>query len=182
MAESGVHFRGGANVRMSLEEWKKRWNETGKKVAPVLLVLVVGMALLMVPEQDTYEMEQSSLPQNQEFDLERFEEKLEDVLSKVEGAGPTQVVLTLDTGSRAILAQDQRRSQDGEESHQIVTIGRGSGEQEVVMLQTVSPKFRGAVIVCPGGEEPQVRLSLLQAVTALTGLGADRIAISRGNL
>lgn len=169
-------------MKTSLQEWRKRWNETGKKVAPVLLVLVVGMTLLMLPEQESYEAEQNSSFQKQEFDLEQFEERLEDILSKVEGAGPTQVILTLDTGSRVILAQDQKRNQDGEESYQTVTIGRGSGEQETITLQTVSPRFRGAVIVCPGGEEPQVRLALIQAVTALTGLGADRIAISRGNL
>lgn len=169
-------------MKPELEERWKRWRETGKKAAPVLLVLMVGMILLMIPEEKMQDSEAAGVFQEGEFDLERFEKKLEDILSQVEGAGETQVALTLDTGNRRVLAQDQKRSRDGEESHEIVTVGRGSGEQEVVSLQTVSPIFRGAVIVCPGGEEPQVRLALIRAVAALTGLGADRIAVSRGNL
>ena len=62
-----------------------------------------------------------------------------------------------------------------------VTLGRGSGEQSVVPLQTLAPQFRGALVVCPGGEDPQVRLKLAEAVSALTGLGADRISICKGN-
>jgi hypothetical protein len=35
----------------------------------------------------------------------------------------------------------------------------------------------GAVIICEGAEDPQVRLSLLQAVRSYTGLTSDRITI-----
>ena len=31
-----------------------------------------------------------------------------------------------------------------------MTLGRGSGSQEVVLLQTVAPQFRGALVVCAG--------------------------------
>lgn len=167
------------------EAWERTmntWGKVGKKFAPMLLVLVIGMTLLVLPEEVQEKPQTESGSQGESFELGQFEEKLERILSKVEGAGETRVILTLDTGSRTILAQDQKRSTGGEESRQVVTIGKGSGEQEVVTLQTMSPNFRGAMIVCPGGDDPQVRLKLIQAVTALTGLGADRIAISRGNL
>ena len=62
-------------------------------------------------------------------------------------------------------------------AQETVTLGRGSGGQSVVPLQTMEPEFRGALIVCPGGGDPQVRLALLKAVSALTGLGADRVCI-----
>ena len=167
------------------EVWERMvttWGKVGKKFTPMLLVLVVGMILLVLPEEAQKPSRIEGNSQSQDFELEHFEEKLERILSQVEGAGETRVVLTLDTGVRRILAQDQKRGTGGEESHQVVTIGKGSGEQEVVALQTMSPNFRGAMIVCPGGDDPQVRLKLIQAVTALTGLGADRIAVSRGNL
>lgn len=166
-------------------EWEHfvgRWKENSKKFAPTLLILAVGILLLALPEGEMSHTPEINAVQSQEFDLEQFERKLADILSRVEGAGQTQVVLTLDAGSRTLLAQDQKRAADGEISQEVVTVGRGSGEQEVVTLQTVSPSFRGAVVVCPGGDDPQVRLELIQAVTALTGLGADRIAVSRGNL
>lgn len=167
------------------EAWERAmntWGKIGKKFAPMLLVLMVGMVLLVLPEEAQEQPRTAGDSQGQNFELEKFEEKLEKILSQIEGAGETRVVLTLDTGVRTILAQDQKRGTGGEESRQVVTIGKGAGEQEVVTLQTMSPSFRGAMIVCPGGDDPKIRLKLIQAVTALTGLGADRIVVSRGNL
>ena len=112
-----------------------------------------------------------------DFDLDAFEQKLERTLSQVEGAGETQVILTLDGGSRQVLARNQEREGDGGTSNTVVTVGKGSGAQEVVPLQTVAPQFRGALVVCPGGGDPQVRLRMIEAVSALTGLGSDRISV-----
>jgi len=41
-------------------------------------------------------------------------------------------------------------------------------------------RWTGAVIVCEGGESAVVRLKLTQAVRALTGLSADKIAVIKG--
>ncbi|MBR3562004.1 MAG: hypothetical protein IKN81_10870 [Oscillospiraceae bacterium] len=41
-------------------------------------------------------------------------------------------------------------------------------------------RWTGAVIVCEGGDSAAVRLELTQAVRALTGLSADKIAVIRG--
>ena len=91
------------------------------------------------------------------------------------------MVLTLDGGSRQVLAQDQDRDGDGGSSATTVTVGRGSGSQEVVPLQTLAPSFRGALVVCPGGGSAQVRLELIQAVAALTGLNSSSISVCQGN-
>ena len=114
----------------------------------------------------------------EEFDLEAFEKRLSKTLSEVEGAGETTVMLSLKSGSRRILAQNVER--DGEQSTSTaVTVGKGSGMQDVVDLQTIGPQFQGALVVCPGGENPQVRLRLAASVSALTGLGSDRISICK---
>ena len=68
-----------------------------------------------------------------------------------------------------------------EESTSTVILSRGSGVQETVKLQEIYPQFQGALIICSGGDDPTVRLKLMEATSALTGLGADKISIcSRG--
>ena len=42
------------------------------------------------------------------------------------------------------------------------------------------PVFQGALVVCEGADQAQVRLAMTQAVSALTGLGTDRITICKG--
>ena len=114
------------------------------------------------------------------FQLEELEEKLARTLSGIRGAGETEVMLTLKSGSRQVLAQDTQSRGEGERSVSTVTLGRGSGSQEVVPLQTVAPQFRGALVVCAGGDDPGVRLQVIRAVSALTGLGSDCITVCQG--
>ena len=66
------------------------------------------------------------------------------------------------------------------ESTRVVRRYIESGLQETVTVQERGPGYQGALLVCAGGDDPQVRLRLTQAVSALTGLGADKIAISKG--
>ena len=43
------------------------------------------------------------------------------------------------------------------------------------------PEKGVALVVCPGGNDPAVKLQISEAVAALTGLGADKISICKGN-
>lgn len=145
----------------------------------VLLVLAAGVLLLLLPLGGGAEEDRAQAPAQlqEEFDLEAFEDRLAEALSQIQGAGEAQVVLTLKSGSRQVLAQDTQRGADGDSSSATVTLGRGSGSQEVVPLQTLAPQFQGALVVCPGGGDPEVCLQIIQAVSALTGLGSDRISV-----
>ena len=59
------------------------------------------------------------------------------------------------------------------------TIACTSSASDVVPLQTVAPQFRGALVVCPGGDDPQVRLAVMEAVSAVTGLGSNHISVCK---
>ena len=162
-------------------EQLQKWRGALGKYQYVALVAAVGVILMLLPAGGTEEPAVQEPQAGEEtFDLEEFEGKLEEVLSQVEGAGETQVVLTLAGGSRQVLAQDTQLDADGGGSTTVVTVGRGSGSQEALPLQTVAPEFRGALVVCPGGGDPQVKLRLIEAVSALTGLGASRVSVCQG--
>lgn len=152
----------------------------------VLLVLLAGLLLLLLPlpsgggeTAHAGEAEQAATA----FSVDELEEKLEATLSRIDGAGEVTVALTLRSGARQVLAQDvtvsDREGSSGEERTTVVISG-GSGREEAVALQELAPQFQGAVVVCPGGDDPTVRLKLAEAVADLTGLGADRISICKG--
>ena len=63
---------------------------------------------------------------------------------------------------------------DSRQTH--VLLGRG-GSEEAVTLREDAAVYRGALVVCQGGDRASVRLSVTQAVSALTGLRADRIVV-----
>lgn len=164
-------------------DWLRAWKEGLGKYRYALLVMALGAVLLLLPTSggETEAADRGAEVQSDAFNLEAFEEKLETILSQVEGAGSVRVVLTLDSGSRQVLAQDVDRDGQGGGASTTVTVGQGSGTREVVPLQTIAPEFRGALVVCPGGGNPQVKLKLIEAVSALTGLGSDCISICQGS-
>ena len=50
---------------------------------------------------------------------------------------------------------------------------QGVGEAQVLLSES------GAVILCEGADSAQVRLSVIRAVSAFTGLGSDEIVIAQ---
>lgn len=158
-----------------LAAWKKGLERYGY----VLLVVAVGMVLLLWPQGEEKKEDTVQETVQEDFDLEAFEEKLEKTISQIQGAGEAQVVLSLQSSSRQVLAQDREQGSQGDASTTTVTVGRGSGSQDVVPLQTVAPQFRGALVVCPGGDDPQVRLAVMEAVSAVTGLGSNHISVCK---
>lgn len=157
--------------------------ELFQKYKYVLLVIAAGIVLLLLPlGRDENPASGGTESQNENgeetFRVEEMERRLEEALSRVDGAGEVTVVLTVKSGARQILAQDSSRS--GEESStSTVVVSTGSGTEDAVVLQQVYPQYQGALVVCPGGGDPAVCLKLVDAVSALTGLGADKISICK---
>lgn len=169
--------------------WGKGLFKVFEKYKFVVLIIIVGIILLLLPafEGGSEDKQEQQLVTSQEesfFDLTATEEKLAETLSGIAGAGEVRVMLTLRSGSRQVLAQDGSSNENGENMQSettTVVVSRGSGNQETVSLQEIAPQFQGALIICPGGDHPEVRLKLTEAVSALTGLGADKISVCKGN-
>jgi len=43
----------------------------------------------------------------------------------------------------------------------------------------MQPTYRGALVVCQGGGQADVKLAVTEAVAVLTGLPADRITVAK---
>lgn len=167
--------------------WKERMEamcrriwRSAKQYRLVLLVLLVGLVLLLLPSGSDQKREAVQAAEPQEtFRLEEAEQKLAQALSKIDGAGEVTVLLTVRTGTQQVLAQDVD-SGDGSRKTQTVVLSRGGSQEDTVTVQEIYPQYQGALLVCSGGGNAKVRLELTQAMTALTGLGADKISISKG--
>lgn len=145
-----------------------------------LLVLAVGAALLAWPEGEKGDGSRAPDPAPASgFDPGAVERKLERVLARIDGAGEVSVALTASGGVERRYAVDETRKGE-EEQTRTVTVSTGAGTEEAVSVGERWPEFQGAVVVCQGGGDPEVRLLVTQAVCSLTGLGADRVTVCRG--
>ena len=163
-----------------LDGWKALW----KKYGAVVPVLAAGILLLAWPsgegESKTDAAEYGAAIES----LTETEQRMERLLSKVEGIGSVRLMLTLESGERQELAEDTELSYSGDTAapedyarrSETVIVTADGGDAPVV-TRTVSPVYRGAVVVCQGADRAEVRLAVTQAVSALTGLGSDRIVV-----
>ncbi len=171
------------------KKWRDKAPELLGKYKYVLLVMLAGAVLLLWPsgkkETPPQAVQTPIIAQEEGFDLCAMEEKLAQILSKVRGAGDVSVMLTAQGSERRVLAEDEKnvRAADGGSETQSTTVvvsGSGGSGEGPVLVQRLYPRLQGALVVCQGGDKADVRLKLMQAVSALTGLGADKITICEG--
>lgn len=161
-------------IRSKLSSWVKKYKY-------VVIVLGLGIIFMMLPagaekSEDAPIVE----PEQKNTQLEMTEEQLEDVLSKIEGAGRVDVLLTYASGERTVFHTDERSSSDENSQsreYETVVITGSNRTEEPLVAQIMAPQYLGAVIVCQGAENPTVRLAVSDAVSKATGLRTDRISI-----
>ena len=127
---------------------------------------------MLIPENEGQEI--TTVQTETVNDSQALETRLEDVLSQINGAGQVRVVLTTISQEEMIYQTDQ----DGEGKRvTTVTVSDGQRNETGLVRQVISPKYRGAVVVCQGADDPVVRLAIVEAVSNATGLGSDRISV-----
>ena len=150
----------------------------------VALVVLIGAVLLLWPsgKQTASGSSSDAMPAK----AQDVQGEMEEMRSKISGVGQVQVMLTVDTDGTRQLAQDTELSYSGSTAapedysrrSEAVVVDNGDGDQTVV-IQTQYPTYRGALVVCQGGDRAEVKLAVTEAVAALTGLSADRITVAK---
>ena len=162
-----------------------------KKNKYVLVVILVGLVLILLPTGGTARENAATSEKSArtEFSVEEQERKISGALSEISGAGKVTVILTLKTGTEQIIAIDEENSESvsggenqerkTEKSTSAVIISSGSSIEDVVTLKYIYPEYLGALVVAEGAGNATVKLQLTEAVAALTGLGTNKITVTK---
>ena len=144
----------------------------------VALVLAVGILLMLLPTKK--EAATEPVLKTKEDSILSVEEKLTQILRQVKGAGEVQVMLTEALGEEIIYqTNDDISNGDTSSSSRgdTVTITDSERNENGLVRQQNPPKYMGAIVVCQGGDNATVRLAIIEAVSNVTGLGADKISV-----
>ena len=145
-----------------------------------ILVLVIGLFFLMIPSFRSSEDDIKN--QEREVITEKIsdEERLKEILQQIKGAGNVSVLLTYANGEETIYQMNSDNS-DNENSNSMhtdtVTITDSSRNEKGLIRQVIPAKYMGAVVVCTGADDSLVKLSIVEAVSKATGLGANQITV-----
>ncbi|MDR0916951.1 MAG: hypothetical protein LBN02_07160 [Oscillospiraceae bacterium] len=160
----------------------------GWRVA-VAVGLLFGIVLLLLPSGGGSNSAQSDavtptpVPAVSIADTET---RFANALAQIAGAGRVTVVLTLKSDGYTELATDREYTErntsngtDKTQSADTVTVNAGSSQQTPIIVRRNYPEFQGALVVADGADDPTVKLELTRAIAALTGLGTDRVTVTK---
>ena len=153
-------------------------NKLGKFKYAILIALV-GVILLLWPTRQPEVPEVSQSPPADSA-ADSLEARLEAAIGEIDGAGRTELVLSWNDDGQIVYQTDSSSSQDADSvSAEVstVTVQSGSSHYEALIVQNRSPTCRGALVVCEGADSAAVRLQIISAVSAVTGLGTDQITV-----
>ena len=165
-----------------------------KKLLLIVLMLVSGIVMLLASELRNNEKtvsseltQPTSVSDMQEYS-EKLEQRLMSIISSIEGAGATRVMVTLESGGEDIYLHDsdygENAASDGKNSFErkdeYIIIDGSSGEQGII-VRRAEPRVRGVAVVCEGGGSETVRAQITEAVTALLDISSARVSVSKMN-
>ena len=103
-----------------------------------------------------------------------LEERLEELIRQVEGAGETAVLVTLESGEERVYALDTQTGRDQtQQTH--VLLDDGTALEQTVCPPTVC----GVAVVCDGGGQVSVQARITSLLSALLDVPANRICVEQ---
>ncbi len=141
----------------SAEKAKKLFeNEKVRKI--IVISGIIGIALIFISSYvDFGSFTDSS---KNEFSVDSYSQQIENdlssAISKIEGAGKTKVMLTM------------------ENSKELVYI-----DGTTTKTKEIQPLIRGVLVLCEGGDDPTVVERITQAVTKTLGISSAKVCIAK---
>lgn len=160
----------------------------------ILLLICIGILLMLSGQLGNKEEPNTKTEQQTEesaFNLDDFQKDVQKKLSMISGAGRVEVILSLKSGTESVYASDVRQDNqqsDNENSSSsdsstyqssLSVVSDSSYGQKPVLIKTVYPEFRGAVVICDGANDSQVRYAITEAIRSLCGVSSDNISIMK---
>ena len=158
----------------------------------VLILIIVLLSINVIWNKDKKEDNKSTIDENKKLatieenskdDNSLTSEKLENILSKINGVGKVKVYITYSQTSQIIpiynedISQKDTQEEDTQggtrkvvetDTKKEVVYDEKSGSKTIITQSIVSPKIEGAIVTAEGGNNTNTKANIIQAVEAVT--------------
>ncbi|MCD7921143.1 MAG: stage III sporulation protein AG [Clostridiales bacterium] len=182
---------------------QKKWKNWKKD--QWLILFLAGVLLLVIalpsscedgsPDEDEEETEvgDKGAADGSSSDYEtELEERLEEALSRMEGVGKVQVMITFRDSGETIVEKDVTYTEEDQEteatdgsstsssrrdSSEETVYSSDSDDGEPVVSKEMTPTIEGVLVIAEGGDDTTVAMNISEAVEALFGLEVHKIKV-----
>lgn len=165
-----------------------------KGILLAVVLLAAGVAALLISELTAADAPTSAEISTAASEIgtdeyaQKLEERLTSIISSIDGAGKTRVMVTLESGGEDVYLHDYDYGENSDSSgknsverkDEYVIVDGSAGEQGII-VKRAEPKVRGVAVVCEGGGSELVRRQITEAVTALLDISSARVSVAKMN-
>lgn len=186
---------------MKMQDFMQKIKEKKLKRSDWLILVLAGILILIIAlPTDTKGKKQaeeakeniSKANNTMEASKDEIEQKLEDILEKIDGAGEVKVMITYQDSGTQVVEKDKNTSENSLEESDSTGGVRSTKEQQLqestvyeeadagntpFVSKELLPKVEGILIVASGGDNQKVKQNISEAVLALFQVEAHRIKI-----
>jgi stage III sporulation protein AG len=190
-------------------ENRKRIKKPKKDQLVILLLFGVLLLVIAIPvepkkekqgEKETAQEGEGALEGTKEtFSSDSYErqqeQRLKEVLEKVEGVGRVDVMITLRASAQKVVEKDapsrsqrveetdsqggSRTTEENEKEEATVYEEGEDGIRTPYVIQELEPAVEGVIVIAEGGGNPTVKQNILEAIQALFPVEAHKIKIMK---
>lgn len=159
-------------------------NKRGIAVAFVAALAV----LLLLSSEGTGEKTgtKSEVSVSAEEYTKNLEKKLEKLLSGIEGAGKVEVMISLESCYENVYlvenSEEEKREGDSsslKKEEEYVTLKKGTGYEECVVVKVYEPKVKGVAVTAEGADSAAVKKALTDTVCAVFSVSSTRVSVEK---
>lgn len=173
----------------------QKWLSAEKAKQWIIFIGVVGLMLIGLSEcvDSSSAVKDDSVSVSSEEFTKILENRLTEIISHIDGAGKSQVMVTLENGVQYVYATEQKsnsnRSEDtGDTSSRlseqddleetVIVVDAAEG-REGLLVTEMEPVVKGVVVICEGGDREEVRDKITKAVMTAVNITSKRVYVTK---
>lgn len=172
----------------SLKERIVQWIQTCGPVK-IGIMIVCGLLLLIlsgvdfskhVESEKTEKEVTSEMRETDELNAYRnlMETEVETLLSKVEGVGKAEVMLTFQASGEKVTLKDRVVETDKNTEESVLVEDENHNTYPYV-VQEREPEIAGILVVCSGGDDPGLQRQIIDGISALFSVESHKIKVMK---
>ena len=172
----------------------------GEGKVPVLFFLgIAGMLLILFSSFLDSPAPKNRASTAEELTVQQYTDQLEqrmyEIVKSIDGVGRAKVMITLESSPEYVYALEEKSTSDtlrdfdaeqvgklqeksSSENGYIMVEGK-DGRKQALVQKLLEPKVKGAIVVCQGADNPQVRQRVTEAVTTALGIPSTRVCVTK---
>ena len=125
----------------------------------------------------------------------QLESSLREMVSSIKGAGNTKVLVTLENTEETVYATEEKKNKEATEDKtdgqlskkresddcekKYITIKDADGTERALSVTQIQPTVKGVVVVCDGGDIPEVQQRVTEAIKTALNITSKRVYVTK---